>query len=80
MANEPGVGPSEKPPIDREKFGKELLEVSTDSDDGDMQTRETKLRQQLGLPVGLIERANSVRRRAAPSERITTRKHQGRRT
>ena len=27
-----------KPPIDREKFGKELLEVSTDTDDPDMQT------------------------------------------
>jgi probable rRNA maturation factor len=30
-----------------------------ETDDGEMRTRETALRRQLGLPVGLIERANA---------------------
>lgn len=51
-----------------------------ETDAGDMQARETNLRQQLGLPVGLIERANSARRRAAPSKRTTARRRQGSRT
>jgi probable rRNA maturation factor len=33
-----------------------------ETDDGDMQVRETELRRQLGLPTGLIERAHSERR------------------
>ncbi len=37
-----------------------------ETDDGEMQTRETTLRRQLGLPVGLIERTHaSPARRAA---------------
>ena len=31
-----------------------------ESDNGEMQARETKLRQQLGLPTGLIERTNTT--------------------
>ena len=33
-----------------------------ETDNGDMQARETELRQQLGLPSGLIERTHSKRR------------------
>jgi probable rRNA maturation factor len=48
-----------------------------ETDDGEMQTRETKLRQQLGLSTGLIERSNSAGRwrtgksgeRSAPGKR-----------
>ena len=50
-----------------------------ETDDGDMQARETKLRQQLGLPTGLIERTNSAGRERAgkPSKRPAFRKRQG---
>ncbi|HME32508.1 MAG TPA: rRNA maturation RNase YbeY [Terriglobales bacterium] len=50
-----------------------------ETDAGDMQARETKLRQQLGLPTGLIERTNStVRQRdGKPSKRSAARKRQG---
>lgn len=50
-----------------------------ETDDGDMQARETKLRQQLGLPTGLIERNNSSDRPRAgkPSKRPASGKHQG---
>ena len=50
-----------------------------ETDDGDMQARETKLWQQLGLPTGLIERTNStVRQRdGKPSKRSAARKRQG---
>ena len=37
-----------------------------ETDNGEMQARETELRQQFGLPIGLIERAHSRRRQAAP--------------
>jgi probable rRNA maturation factor len=36
-----------------------------ETDNGDMQARETELRQRLGLPTGLIERAHSRRRQHA---------------
>ena len=50
-----------------------------ETDDGDMQARETKLRQQLGLPTGLIERTNFPRRQRAgkPSKLSASRKRQG---
>jgi probable rRNA maturation factor len=48
-----------------------LMGYDHETDAGEMQTRETKLRQRLNLPVGLIERANgkppSRRRRTATS-------------
>jgi probable rRNA maturation factor len=50
-----------------------------ETDDGAMQTRETKLRRQLGLPTGLIERTNAHGRRSTgePSKRSASRKRQG---
>jgi probable rRNA maturation factor len=49
-----------------------------ETDGGEMQTRETKLRQRLGLPTGLIERTN-IRRQPAgmPGRRLLPRKRQG---
>src|ERR1022692_973521 len=37
-----------------------------ETDDGEMQTRETTLRRKLGLPVGLIERAHASLRKRTP--------------
>src|SRR5271166_195762 len=50
-----------------------------EADNGDMQARETQLRQQLGLPTGLIERAhsNGQRRTAKTGTRFAPRKQQG---
>ena len=50
-----------------------------ETDDGEMNARETKLRQQLGLPTGLIERTNSNGRPRAgkPGKRSAPRKRQG---
>src|SRR5271165_4605736 len=50
-----------------------------ETDNGAMQTRETKLRQQLGLPTGLIERTNSIGRQhpGKPGKRSAPRKPQG---
>jgi probable rRNA maturation factor len=50
-----------------------------DTDNGEMQARETKLRQQLALPTGLIERTHSRGPRRAPDTgtRSATRKRQG---
>jgi probable rRNA maturation factor len=47
-------------------------------DNGDMQARETKLRQQLKLPTGLIERghSNGRRRSAKTVSRSAAREHQ----
>ena len=54
-----------------------------ETDNGDMQARETKLRQQLGLPTGLIERTHfdkqrrrigKVSKRSAPRQRQGSRK------
>jgi probable rRNA maturation factor len=47
-----------------------LVGYDHETDAGEMQAQETKLRQRLNLPVGLIERTNgqpSPRRRRAPS-------------
>jgi probable rRNA maturation factor len=48
-----------------------LVGYDHETDDGEMQAKESKLRQQLKLPVGLIERTNgqrpSRRRRAHPA-------------
>ena len=38
------------------------VDVGHETDAGEMQTRETTLRRQLGLPVGLIERAHASSR------------------
>jgi len=56
-----------------------LAGYNHEADDGDMQARETKLRQQLGLPTGLIERTNSSGRPRAgePRKRSASRKRQG---
>ncbi len=40
-----------------------------ETDDGEMQTRETTLRRQLGLPVGLIERAHSNPLKSSPGRK-----------
>jgi len=50
-----------------------------EADNGDMQARETELRQQLKLPTGLIERAhsNGQRRTAKTGTRFAPRKQQG---
>ena len=50
-----------------------------ETDNGDMQGRETELRQQLGLPTGLIERAHSKEQRhiGKPSKGSAARKSQG---
>ena len=50
-----------------------------ETDNGEMQARETELRQQLKLPTGLIERAhsNGQRRAGKPSQSSTPRKHEG---
>ncbi len=50
-----------------------------ETDNGGMQVRETELRQQLGLPTGLIERAHSKRHQRASEvgRRSVARKLQG---
>jgi len=50
-----------------------------ETDNGDMQSRETELRKQLGLPTGLIERTHSAeQRRAGKSSQLSAaRKPQG---
>ena len=50
-----------------------------ETDNGDMQVRETELRQQLGLPGGLIERthSNGQRHTGEGSKRAASRKRQG---
>jgi len=40
-----------------------------ETDDGEMQTRETTLRRKLGLPVGLIERAHSNPLKSSPGRK-----------
>jgi probable rRNA maturation factor len=49
-----------------------------ETDNGDMQVRETELRQQLKLPTGLIERAHSSgqRRAGKPGKHSVAHKHQ----
>ena len=49
-----------------------------ETDDGEMQTREAKLRQQLKLPVGLIERTQGVAK-DDPARRKSARLGQARR-
>jgi len=53
-----------------------------ETDNGEMQSRETKLRQQLGLPIGLIERTHSrdKRRVRKAGKRSSLRSRQGSRT
>ena len=50
-----------------------------ETDNGAMQARETQLRQQLGLPTGLIERTNysGQQRNGKPGKRSAPREHQG---
>jgi probable rRNA maturation factor len=50
-----------------------------ETDNGEMQVRETKLRQQLGLPTGLIERTHSRDKRSVhrSGKRSALRSHQG---
>src|SRR5271166_301356 len=45
-----------------------------ETDSGDMQARETELRQQLKLPTGLIERAGNTGRRSATHKHPRSRK------
>ena len=50
-----------------------------ETDKGEMQARETKMRQQLGLPPGLIERTHATGKRRArkAGKRPSLRGHQG---
>ena len=50
-----------------------------EADNGEMRVRETKLRQQLKLPTGLIERAHAAQSEPArkAGKRSTNRKRQG---
>jgi probable rRNA maturation factor len=46
-----------------------LADYDHETDDGEMQTRETTLRRKLGLPVGLIERAHSNPLKSSPGRK-----------
>ena len=46
-----------------------LADYDHETDDGEMQTRETALRRKLGLPVGLIERTHSNPLKSSPGRK-----------